>query len=673
TLRNAARSAKDYLIYLATMSFITALMFAFNGMIFSRDMRAIYGEIEVFIALVGVASFFIVIIVIWLVHYIVNFMIEKRSREFGTYLLLGINKKKIARMFRNENILLGILSLLIGILPGLIAQKLFINVFYAIMDSEYRITAEFNLPGLLLTGGVVLLSYLFALFNIKRKFKKMQIRDLMEMDKHNEEIHNEKRTWKKVLVAIAVSYIIFFNVMVFRSMMNQVTVSFFILGLIVSIYLLFIGLSSLFVDMIRKKYQWVYRSANLFIMRQLSSKIKTMRFTMGTLSILFTAALLGWMSVMMFADFQRREMTAQIPFDVMVYSDHADDDFQQELAVIGGQVPLRDHHIYRIYQNGTSVVNEFLYAHRNGTYRTEVDRNGKSGSSTYFEYDTYMGLSDYNRIRGMIGLEPVTIAPGSYLLHGKRLVDQELISISGQLEIKVGAALLACQEIRMEPISQEGMNGADYILVVADVDLKELTPYYSLLAASLDGSTPPDLQQQLIDMQDYYSEEDYQNIYAVAMGSGSGQVLSWSDTVLVSDNLIKEMNFILTAFCFVLAYIGLVFLCTALTILAVQQLSDSAKYRFRYTILKQLGVSEPGIHAVVRKQLVAYYLCPLIVSILLSMFIGLFASERFVYYTGIDAMNFHYYLLGVVVFTFLYAVYFVISYTGFIKNISKLR
>lgn len=82
-------------------------------------------------------------------------------------------------------------------------------------------------------------------------------------------------------------------------------------------------------------------------------------------------------------------------------------------------------------------------------------------------------------------------------------------------------------------------------------------------------------------------------------------------------------------------------------------------------------MNKKKINQVVLKQLNVYYLCPYLISIVVSMFIGLFASERFVYYTDVQAGTFQYYLLAVVVFTVLYLVYFVVTYVGFSRNIEK--
>lgn len=671
TFRNAARSVRDYMIYISTMSLICALMYAFHGMMFSDDLKAISNDVQIFAALIGLASFFIMIIVVWLVHYMVHFMMERRSREFGTYMLLGMKKKKVAGVFWKENILLGFVSLLIGILPGFIFQKLFINIFYSVLDSEYRISAEINIWGLFITAGVLLFAYILALIHIKIRFRKLQICDLVYLDKRNEEIVNEKRTWKKIFVPASFLYIVAFHVLVLRGMMTLQTGFFYVFGLIVSIYLLYYGLSSFFVSYIQKKRSGVYREANIFILRQLSSKIKTMRFTMGTLTILFTAALLGWTVVMMFGDYQSREMTRQLPFDALIFSDQSDENFKPYIEVMNENVKVKDTYIYRIYEDQTTALNDYLYQHRNGTYRSEISEGGKTSDSTYFGYDTYMRESDYNKLRTLIGLHPIQVEPGHYILHGKEVIESDLEEISRRVEVKTKREELQCQEIRTEPFSQEGMNGADYILVVPDRITSEMKPYYSLLAADLEGDVPPDLQSKLKALEGYFSEKHLEGLYSIQVGRGSSQVLSWADTVLVSENVIKEGEFIITALCFLLGYLGVVFLCTALTILAVQQLSDSVKYPFRYKIIGQLGVSEAGICKVVFQQMAAFYICPCLVSILLSMFIGMFVGERFVYYTGIHAVSFQYYFFGVLVFVIIYAVYFTISYVGFLRNLFR--
>ena len=95
-VRNAKRSMRDYLVYLITMVAVAAMMFAFNSLIFSEDIQNMCSESMALGAMLGIVTFFIVLIVAWLINYMAKFMLEKRSREFATYLLVGLKKKELS-------------------------------------------------------------------------------------------------------------------------------------------------------------------------------------------------------------------------------------------------------------------------------------------------------------------------------------------------------------------------------------------------------------------------------------------------------------------------------------------------------------------------------------------------------------------------------------------------
>ena len=58
-IRNVMRLAKDYLVYFLTMTFVTALMFAFNSILFSEDVQKLFDIAGMMAAMVGIATFFI--------------------------------------------------------------------------------------------------------------------------------------------------------------------------------------------------------------------------------------------------------------------------------------------------------------------------------------------------------------------------------------------------------------------------------------------------------------------------------------------------------------------------------------------------------------------------------------------------------------------------------------
>ena len=92
--RNMKRSARDYLVYLLTMTLVSALMYTFNGLLFQNELRQYWNTEDMMEVMVCLATVFIMLVTAWLIAYMVRFMMEKRSTEFGIYLLLGMKKKR---------------------------------------------------------------------------------------------------------------------------------------------------------------------------------------------------------------------------------------------------------------------------------------------------------------------------------------------------------------------------------------------------------------------------------------------------------------------------------------------------------------------------------------------------------------------------------------------------
>lgn len=262
------RSIRDYLVYMLTMTVVTALMYAFNSLIFQNDVNQ-YFELEAIMeVMIGLATFFIVLIVAWLINYMVRFMLEKRSSEFGIYLLLGMKKKMVARIYMRENILLGGVSFLIGILFGVLLRQALLAVMFSMVRMEYRLSVSFNQWTILTTVLCYAGCYLLALFRCRRKFKKMNIHDLMDAKRKNEEIKEKREGAKRLLLPVSVLFILAFWT-VFSMLSNAGEIALFLIGLVLTIYLFYMGLSAWIICYVRKKGNRVYQGQNLFLLRQI--------------------------------------------------------------------------------------------------------------------------------------------------------------------------------------------------------------------------------------------------------------------------------------------------------------------------------------------------------------------------------------------------------------------
>ena len=142
--QNVKQSARDYLVYFMTMSVVTALMFSFHTLLYSKDVQEMFQIAAIMEIMILLATFFIVLIVAWLIHYMIRFILEKRSREFGIYLLIGMKKKQISRLYIRENILLGTGAFLVGMGLGCFLQQILLAVFYSMVQMDYHMHLEFN-------------------------------------------------------------------------------------------------------------------------------------------------------------------------------------------------------------------------------------------------------------------------------------------------------------------------------------------------------------------------------------------------------------------------------------------------------------------------------------------------------------------------------------------------
>ena len=687
-VRNVKRSARDYLVYVITMTFVTALMFAFNSIIFSQDIRKRVDQVGIMAALVGLATFFIVIIVAWLINYMVRFMLEKRSREFGTYLLLGMKKKEISRLYLRENMLMGAGAFGFGLLLGVLLQQILMAVLYTMIQTDYQLRLEFNGWCILTTAGCYGGCYLLALFRCKGRFKRMNICDLMSAGSKNEEVHESHERVKRWLLPVSLGFLLLFGLRLFYGGLlggwDGGTVLAFIVGLVLTVYLFYTGLASSIVCYIRGEGEGIYRGQNLFLLRQLSSKIKTMRFTMGTITALFMLAFLGCTVAMMFSDYQNKVLKEKFPFDLQVYSGNVEDDFQRELAVIEEEAVVKEAYPYQIYTNGTAQVNEWLYTHLREFGSMYLTPEGEPDAGAleerddgcYCEFDTYMKLSDYNHLREMLGYGKVSLRENEYAIHIKSRVLGETGDFSEHLNVEGWEGQLKFSGYHTEPFSQDGHNGGDYVIVVSD-SACELTPYYAELAVDIRGKAPEGLGDRLddLDKKDVFSHLDWDGEEEPPGANnsccGSDAIITYAAVNLVRDNVIPEVKYMLSSIVFPCFYIGLVFVCVALTVLSVQQLSDSAKYRFRYGVLSNMGLSRLEVAGVIRRQLIAYYLCPALFAAVIAGIIGLFVSRKFIFYTGVETEVFQYFGISFLLFSGIYLVYFLTTYVQFRQNAER--
>ena len=133
---NMKKSIKDYAIYFLTLVLGVAIFYMFNSIDSQQAMLQVSQSqreiIKMMISMLGFVSVFVAVILGLLIVYANNFLINRRKKEFGIYMSLGMGRRQISKIILMETIFVGIISLVIGIVAGVFASQ-FMSVLVAKM------------------------------------------------------------------------------------------------------------------------------------------------------------------------------------------------------------------------------------------------------------------------------------------------------------------------------------------------------------------------------------------------------------------------------------------------------------------------------------------------------------------------------------------------------------
>ncbi|MDD7204208.1 MAG: FtsX-like permease family protein, partial [Coriobacteriaceae bacterium] len=127
-VRNVRRSARDYAVYFVTLLFGVAVFYAFNSIdsqavLFDIEKNAVGSILEMTNYFIGLFSVAVAVVLAFLVTYANRFIIKRRKREFGTYLLLGMSASRVACVLSIEMLVVGAVSLVVGLVVGLVLSQ----------------------------------------------------------------------------------------------------------------------------------------------------------------------------------------------------------------------------------------------------------------------------------------------------------------------------------------------------------------------------------------------------------------------------------------------------------------------------------------------------------------------------------------------------------------------
>ena len=634
--RNAKRQARDYLVYFATVVLAAALLCAFNGLLLSGEVQTLSKSMNMMPLMLGMASAVVVCVFGWLVSYATGFMLSRRSRELGTYLLIGLENKQVARLFFLENLAVGGCALALGLVLGDVLYQALRAILLALFGIPYQFTLALSLPAVALTAVYFALIYLFALGRSRRRIRKMNIHGLIYFEKQNQGAVIRSGKGRRWVFAASVVLAAAGTVLLMSGSGE--------LGLtgagcvIVGLYGFFISFASGVPAFFDRRPARKYKGVNLLVFRTLTAKLATMGVLMATISMVLTATLISEGTGLVFRGLFLGRAAEDICFDLYIGMEGADRDYSLYQEYIGAHIPVEQSVSYQVCYSGSAQVQDYIET------QTAYYNYG-------YEQDPVLRWSDYAALRSIAGYRTVELKEGEYLIHCMTYLEGPLKAYREPLTL--GGVTLQPGGVYTEHLSQGSENGRGYILVVPDEAAEGLSVHHFAYAAKTAQPVP---------------YEDFYNLTIVMdkiwEGTGLGDEIS---TKAQEEAEVAAQ----TALCvFPLYYLALSLTMTAATILTIQQLSESERYKRQFSLLQKLGMNRREMGKALRTQFAIYYAMPALPPVLIGVPFILHMAHAPEPGVMVGASSpWVIVITALAVFFLIYAVYIVLAYTSLKRNV----
>jgi hypothetical protein len=641
SLRNAKRQARDYLVYFVTVVMAAALLYSFNGLVFSQEIITLSKGISVLPLMIVLASVVVVCVFGWLVAYATRFMLLRRGRELGLYLLIGLENRQLARLFFLENLAVGGCALVLGTALGGLLYQAFRAIVLALFGQPYAFSFGFSLPALGLTVLYFALIYLFALRRSRKYIRRANIHDLIYVDRANEGMviqTGNVRRWMfsfSIVLGVAGTCLLMAGGAIL-GVIGAGCVIAFLFGFFLSFAS---GVPAFFDRRPARKY----RGQSLLVFRTLTAKLATMGVLMATISMIFTATLISEGAGLVFRGLFAGRAAESACFDLYIGAAGDGPVSRDYFDFIQDNISVEQELHYCVYQAEDSRVMDY------------VERMGED-YHRYFDRDPVLRYSDYAALRAIAGYPPVELKPGEYLIHCRAYLEKHLTGYTQP--ISLGGASLIPGGVHAEHLLQnyDTGNGARYILVVPDEAAEGLPVFHHAYAAKTAQPVTESQFDLLCDINYRLGEQNllepsYDEIHTRA----SEKAEEAAQTVLVV---------------FPLFYLALALTMTAATILTIQQLSETERYRRQFQLLQKLGMDRREMAKALGRQFTIYYVLPAVPPVLIGIPFILHLSRApepgvMVGMNSPGAIA----AISLGIFFLIYAIYILLAYTSLRRNV----
>ncbi len=680
SFRNIKKSFKDYAIYFFTLILGVAIFYVFNSIesqtVLLDVTESTYEIIDMMTTMISAVSVFVAFILGFLIIYASRFLMKRRNKEFGIYMLLGMGKRKISMILFFETILIGIISLVIGLGLGVLLSQLMsmlvANMFEADMTKyEFIFSQDACIKTLIYFGIMYVIVMLFNTINVG----KCKLIDLIQTSKKSETIKLKNLllcVFVFILSAIALGYAYY---MVTGGINETVKTPEDILKPIVigaiSTFFIFWSLSGLILKIVMSMKNLYIKELNAFTFRQVSSKINTTVFSMTIISLMLFVTICVLSSSLSLKNSMTANLDELAPADIQLTISVKDDDWldqgynkqQIENSKLGVRKTLEafnfnmDDYFKEYVEYNSYRMEDFTFADSLGD-SLEYAKNTNTSMIPYNMPEEIIKLSDYNKIAEIYNNEQYTLNSDEYMIIADydSLITIRNIALENNQELTIFGHKLKpkyneCKDGFIEMASNHINSGV--IIVPDEIVDEQYLAFNSIIGNYYTDSIDEqrEIKEQILDLMKNPLSEEY------CLPTVNSRV-DISEASIGLGALVTFLGL----------YLGIVFLIASIAILALKELTESTDNKERYKMLRKLGVDEKMINKSLFRQIAIFFIFPLLVAIIHSIFGIKFCSYIISTFGNEQLLNSI--IMTAVFIVVIYGGYFLITYLCS-KNIIK--
>lgn len=631
SLKNIRKSLKDYTVYFFTLILGVAIFYVFNAIDSQSVMLDVRENMMDIIKLMnnmlsGV-SVFVSCILGFLIIYASRFLIKRRNKEFGIYLTLGMSKRKISAILFFETLVIGIVSLVAGLVIGTILSQfmsvIVANMFDADMTKfKFIFSMKACIKTLIYFAIMYVLVMIFNTFSISR----CKLIDLLNAGKKTEKVTMKNPVVCTIVFVIGVGILSYAYWMVTRgvesiNIINKIGVP-IALGCVAT-FLIFWSVSGFMIRIFTSIKSVYYKGVNSFVLRQFCSKINTTVFSTTVICIMLFITISVLSAALSMKDSLSKDLDSMCPVDVQLakYSYDA----MSEAYATSQNMNEKDREmledsklsiIETLNNSGFDAQKYFKDVVEYNIYNTGLTVKDTLGDINTDDYQfmadaimPVMTIGDYNSVARLYGNSTYELNDDEYII----VADYKNMVMIRNQALKKGI-ILSVNGKEYKPRYNECKDGFvkigvqnmnDGILVVPDNAVKPQQVRNMGLSADYRADTKEER---------YSIETQLDNLMKNI--SFKKSFISWNSRIELAESSVG-LGALVT---FIALYLGIIFLISSAAILALRELSDSADNKERYGMLRKLGVDERMIDMALFKQIGIFFAFPLILALIHSVF-----------------------------------------------------